>query len=61
MNKKIANLIEVRKIVMLVFTFVFSYLAIIGDMSAESVLAIFSMVFGYYFGKSTAQDGVKNE
>lgn len=64
MLKKIAALIEVRKIVTLVFAAVFSYLAISGKLTAESVLAILTMVFGYYFGKSTALDdnrGGKNE
>lgn len=56
MLKKLSNLIEVRKIVTLVFAGVFSYLSIAGKLSAESVLAILTMVFGYYFGKSTALD-----
>lgn len=56
MKKKVAALIEVRKLVTLLFSLIFSYLAISGDLSAESVLAILTMVFGYYFGKSTALD-----
>jgi len=56
MKNKVAALIEVRKIVTLLFALVFCYLAVFQYLSAESVLSILTMVFGYYFGKSTALD-----
>jgi len=56
MKNKVAALIEVRKIVTLLFALVFCYLAIFEYLGAESVLSILTMVFGYYFGKSTALD-----
>lgn len=57
MKGKLAALIEVRKIVTLLFAFVFAYLAGFERIPVEYTLSILTMVFGYYFGKSTAQDG----
>lgn len=55
--KKFYDLIEVRKLVTLLFALVFSYLALFEKMPVEYTLSVLSMVFGYYFAKSTAQDG----
>ncbi|MEG0259610.1 MAG: hypothetical protein RR595_12105 [Lysinibacillus sp.] len=57
MRNKVAALIEVRKIITLLFAIVFSYLAAFERIPVEYTLSILTMVFGYYFGKSTAQDG----
>ena len=51
MNKLFA-LIEVRKIAMLVFTFVFAYMAIAGLIDTQNVIVIMTMVFAYYFNKN---------
>lgn len=51
MNKLLA-LIEVRKIAMLVFTFVFAYMAITGLIDTQNVIVIMTMVFAYYFNKN---------
>lgn len=47
---------SVRKIIALVLTGVFCYLSIIGTIKPTEFIPIFSMVLGYYFGKSTALD-----
>ena len=54
--------IGVRQIISLCLTFVFCYLAVMGKVSMNEFLPIFSMTIGYYFGKSTALDspGGKN-
>lgn len=54
--KKVAALIEVRKLVTLLFASTFVYLAVAGAVNPTDVIAIFTMVFGYYFGRSTALD-----
>lgn len=54
--KKVATLVEVRKLVTLLFAAAFVYLALTGGVNPTDVIAIFTMVFGYYFGRSTALD-----
>lgn len=47
---------SVRKIIAIIFTLTFCYLALVGNISKGDFIPIFSMVIGYYFGKSTALD-----
>ena len=51
---------SVRKIIALGVTVVFCYLSISGKITSTEFIPIFSMIIGYYFGKSTALDGPKN-
>lgn len=44
------NLITVKSIVTVVLTAVFSYLAVVGRISGEQFLNIFSVVIAFYFG-----------
>ncbi|ATD55139.1 hypothetical protein [Clostridium chauvoei] len=48
--------LSVRKIIALLVTIVFCYLSIIGRISSSEFIPVFSMIIGYYFGKSTALD-----
>lgn len=51
MNKiTIQNLLTVKSIVTLISTAVFAYLAIVGDITGEQFMAIFTMIIGFYFG-----------
>lgn len=50
MLKKIAKLIDVKSIVTLVLTGVFSYLSIKGVISGEQFLTIFTVIISFYFG-----------
>lgn len=52
--------LSVRKIIALGVTSVFCYLSIIGKISTNEFIPVFSMIIGYYFGKSTALDGPKD-
>jgi hypothetical protein len=45
---------SVRKMIAICLTIVFCYLSIIGSINPSEFMPIFSMVVGYYFGKSTA-------
>lgn len=47
---------NVRKVIALLLTLVFCYLSISGTVTQEQFIPVFSMVLGYYFGKSTALD-----
>ncbi|AMJ41004.1 hypothetical protein [Anaerotignum propionicum] len=46
----IQNLMTVKSIVTILLTAVFSYLAIVGRISGEQFLTIFSVVIAFYFG-----------
>ena len=50
MLKKLAKLIDVKSIVTLVLTGVFSYLSITGIIGAEQFLSIFTVIISFYFG-----------
>lgn len=50
MLKKLAKLIDVKSIVTLVLTGVFSYLSIVGVIGAEQFLSIFTVIISFYFG-----------
>jgi hypothetical protein len=51
MKEKITSLINVKSIVTLVLTGVFSYLSIIGKMTAEQFMTVFAMIITYFFAK----------
>ncbi|MGL6107898.1 hypothetical protein [Romboutsia sp.] len=48
--------IGVRKMISILLTITFCYLSIVGKINSEQFVPIFSMIIGYYFGKSTALD-----
>lgn len=54
MNEKygitLQNLLTVKSIVTIVLTLVFSYLSVVGRVSGEQFLTIFSVVVAFYFG-----------
>lgn len=50
MLKKLAKLIDVKSIVTFVLTGVFAYLSVIGVVSGEQFLTVFTMVISFYFG-----------
>ena len=46
----VQNLLTVKSIVTIILTVVFSYLAVMGRISGEQFLTIFSVVVAFYFG-----------
>lgn len=46
----IQNLLTVKSIVTIILTVIFSYLSVIGTISGEQFLTIFSIVVAFYFG-----------
>ena len=55
---KLAKLIDVKSIVTLVFTSAFTYLAVVGKVSASQFTEIYLMIVGFYFG-TQAKKGEK--
>lgn len=52
----LSNFNSVRKVIAIIVTLVFCYLSIIGKIKSSEFIPVFSMIIGYYFGKSTALD-----
>ena len=50
MKKQIYKLIDVKSLVTLVLTAVFSFLSISGKLSAEQFQTVFTTVIAFYFG-----------
>lgn len=60
--KNLANLVKVKTIVTLIVVAIYAYLAVTGQISADNVMIITSMVVSFYFGtqherKGGAMDG----
>ena len=56
----VVNLLKVKSIVTIILTLVFAYLSIIGVISGEQFLTIFSVVIAFYFG-TQYQKGQQNQ
>lgn len=56
MKDKIAKLINVKSIVTLILTVVFSYLAVNEKISGTEFLTIFTVIIGFYFGTQSMKD-----
>ena len=61
MGKKIAKLIDVKSIVTLVMTGVFSYLSITSKISAEQFMTVFTVVVSFYFGTQVGKKEKEEE
>jgi len=59
-SKEVSKLLiafaSVRKMIALLLAIVFCYLAVIGKVSSTEYTTVFTMVVGFYFGRSTALD-----
>lgn len=61
MKEKFAKLINVKSIVTLILTGVFSYLSIMGKFTAEQFLTIFTVIISFYFGTQVGKKEAKEE
>lgn len=59
LKKRLANLLAVKSIVTLVLTAVFAYVTVIGQVSTEQFLTIFTVVISFYFGTQKVSEGSK--
>lgn len=59
MKDKLAKLVNVKSIVTLILTGVFSYLAITKEITGEQFLMIFTTIIAFYFG--TQSEKKRNE
>ena len=59
MKNRLAKLINVKSIVTIVLTAVFSALSLKGRITPESFLTIFTVVIGFYFGTQAKKEDNK--
>lgn len=57
MKEKFVKLINVKSIVTIILSIVFSYLSIRGDITGEQFLMIFTTIIAFYFGTQTRKKG----
>jgi high-affinity nickel permease len=55
--KNLANLVKVKTIVTLIVVAIYAYLAITGQITADNVMIITSMVVSFYFGTQHERKG----
>ena len=53
---RLSNLLCVKSIVTIVLTAVFSYMSIVGRVSGQDFLTVFSVVIAFYFGTQTQRE-----
>lgn len=59
MKEILSKLVSVKSIVTMVLTAVFAYLSVIGRISGEQFLMIFTTVIAFYFGTQTEKRNSK--
>ena len=60
MKDKISKLLTVKSIVTLVLTGVFSYMSIIGEITGQDFLTIFTVIIAFYFGTQYERKNTDN-
>lgn len=53
------KLLQIKKLIALILTLVFSVLSLKGQIGATEFLTIFSMVIAFYFGQSSTRQAIK--
>lgn len=53
------GLLQIKKLIALLLTIVFTILSLRGFISSSEFLTIFSMVIAFYFGQSSARQAIK--
>lgn len=59
MKERLSKLVSVKSIVTMVLTAVFAYLSVIGRISGEQFLMIFTTIIAFYFGTQTEKRNAK--
>lgn len=56
MKEKLAKLINVKSIITILLTIVFSYLSISGDIQPDQFMTVFTVIISFYFGMKTEKN-----
>lgn len=59
-KKRLASLLSVKSIATIILTLVFAYLAIVGVVTGQEFITVYSVVIAFYFGTQSqkVQDAV---
>lgn len=55
MRERLAKLINVKSIITILLTIVFSYLSISGDIQPDQFMTIFTVIISFYFGTQAVE------
>ena len=58
-EKRLSNLLCVKSIVTLMLSGVFAYRSVVGQISGQDFLTIFSVVIAFYFGTQSPKNGTE--
>lgn len=56
MFEKIVSIMNVRSIIAFALVGVFCYLAIVGQISAEQFMSVFTMIIGFFYAREKVSD-----
>lgn len=56
LKERVVRLLSVKSLVTILLTVVFSYLAIIGTITAENFMTIFTVIIAFYFGTQATKE-----
>ena len=57
MKERLSNLLTVKSIVTILLTGVFAYMAITGQITAQNVMTVFTVIISFYFGTQHEKNG----
>lgn len=60
LKEKLVKLLNVKTVIAIILTIIFSYMAIIGQITAEVFMPIFSMIIAFYFSDDNKKDNNNN-
>lgn len=61
MKERISKLLAVKSIVTLILTVVFAYLSVMGKVTADQFLTVFTVVVSFYFGTQAERKKAENK
>lgn len=60
-KRRLANLLAVKSIVTVILTLVFAYLAVMGQVTTDQFLTVFTVVIAFYFGTQAERKAVPDD
>ena len=60
MKEKLAKLINVKSIITILLTIVFSYLSISGDIQPDQFMTVFTVIISFYYGTQAEKNNSKD-
>lgn len=61
LRKRLTNLLCVKSIVTITLTAVFAYLSVVGEITGQDFITVFSVIIAFYFGSQSQRLNDKME